>query len=218
MISFSLIDTETTADFRVFLLRAAQVDGDAVRLIACGNMLAVYAPVLFPRGLLDNTPTVLGLRIFGLADKQFFDVVLPPRTMLDRLTYLGIDENGVEVQLPPSGAGISWSGVSPPRTGWESMESVSVNLLESIARSGIDEVTHALPANAKGHILHKVRCEVWGRPLPGYESIVAGAAFAAFSFGFLHPEDPVTIFRVGTWTRLTSTRGHVLIRSASSAS
>jgi hypothetical protein len=57
-----------------------------------------------------------------------------------------------------------------------------------------------------------VRAEVWGRPIDGLEYVPAGAAFAAESLGFLADDEPVTILETGPWTRLTTRRGHTLVR------
>ena len=55
------------------------------------------------------------------------------------------------------------------------------------------------------------------RPLAGghhLEHVPAGGAFAALSLGFLggDSEDEVRIYETGPWTRLTTDRGHVLIK------
>ena len=42
--------------------------------------------------------------------------------------------------------------------------------------------------------------------------IPAGAAFAAYSLGFLAPGDRVLVYRQGNWLRLSTDRGHVLVR------
>ena len=59
--------------------------------------------------------------------------------------------------------------------------------------------------------MRRVRSEVWGRPIAGLEHVPAGAAFAALSLGFLG-DDEVRIFETGPWTRLTTQRGHVLVK------
>jgi hypothetical protein len=48
--------------------------------------------------------------------------------------------------------------------------------------------------------------------MPDGSGIPAGAAFALYSLGFLFPIDPVHVFEVGTWQRLSTRRGHVLVR------
>ncbi|MDP3207798.1 MAG: hypothetical protein Q8M65_01490, partial [Rhodoglobus sp.] len=61
-------------------------------------------------------------------------------------------------------------------------------------------------------IVHRVRTEIWGRPLDDFEFVPAGAAFAAFALGFLADTDSVAIYESGPWTRLTTKRGHVLVK------
>jgi hypothetical protein len=41
--------------------------------------------------------------------------------------------------------------------------------------------------------------------------VPTGAAFGAFSLGFLG-DDAVRLYETGPWTRLTTRRGHVLVR------
>ena len=60
--SFSLTDSLSLADLQVYLSRAGRVEDGAVRLISAAGVLAVYTAILYPRGLLDSSPTVLGLR------------------------------------------------------------------------------------------------------------------------------------------------------------
>jgi hypothetical protein len=61
-----------------------------------------------------------------------------------------------------------------------------------------------------------VRSEVWGRPVEGAALVTAGAAFAAYSLGFLSDSEAVRVFESGPWTRLTTSRGHVLVRRTGS--
>jgi hypothetical protein len=84
-------------------------------------------------------------------------------------------------------------------------------LLEGVARAGIEEISSAVPEAVGEQLVRRVRTEVWSRPIPGFEHVPAGAAFAAFSMGFLG-DDAVRILETGPWTRLTSNRGHVLVR------
>ena len=43
-------------------------------------------------------------------------------------------------------------------------------------------------------------------------TLLMGAAFAALSLGFLGEDDPVAVYESGPWTRLTTKRGHVLVK------
>ncbi|KZC93934.1 MULTISPECIES: hypothetical protein [Clavibacter] len=226
--SFALRDALALGDLQTFLGRSARVDDGAVRLIGSGGVLAVYTSVLQPAGLLDRAPTVLGLRTFAADTRAPVDSVVPIRALLDRLARLegpatGSPGEPVGVLVPPDTATAAWAGISPPRAGWERVDDVAAAALRAAARAGIDEVAAAVPSGIGEQIVSRVRGEVWGRPVDGAPDVVAGGAFAAYSLGFLGPdpapdaeadddEPPVAVFRAGPWMRLTTSRGHVLIR------
>jgi hypothetical protein len=226
--TFTLVDVASLDDLRVFLGRAARVEDGSVRMIAGSGVLAVYAAVLYPAGLLDETPTVLGLRTFALAtpegsEPESFDVVVPIGSLASRLDrargeigdiaspFEPAAARSVTISLPMSVASATWAAISPPRGGWHALPPAEAALLDGVARNGIDEIAQAVPDAVGEQIVRRVRTEVWGRPIPGLEHIPAGAAFAAVSMGFLG-EDPVRILETGPWTRLTTARGHVLVR------
>jgi hypothetical protein len=215
--SFTLVDSAALGDLHVFLSRAARVDEGSVRLIGGGGVLAVYVSVLHPAGLLDQSPTVLGLRTFALSSKDSFDTVVPVRSLIGRVesaieSAAQADNKQSTVSVPMSVNTVTWAAITPPRGGWIAFDSVASEVLEKAAREGIDEVATAVPDGAGEAIVHKVRTEVWGRPLddPGY--LPAGAGFAAVSLGFLGDDEPASVFESGTWTRVTTKRGHVLVK------
>jgi hypothetical protein len=218
--SFTLIDAASLGDLKVYLGRAARVDNGSVRLIGGLGVLAAYTAVLTPKGLLDSTPTVLGLRTFALASPDAFDVVVSIRALLDRLAQLSVLNNSasgpLDVSLPPVETGVAWAGISPPRGGWEPVGALDAGVLERAARAGIAEVAAAVPADTGEQLVHRVRSEVWGRDLPDLPEfepgIPAGAAFCAVSLGFVKNDDDVSVYRTGQWQRLTMKRGHVLVR------
>ncbi len=223
--TLSLIDAASLGDLKVYLGRAARVDGGAaVRLIGGMGVLAAYTASLVPKGLLDSTPTVLGLRTFALSHPEPFDVVVAIRPLLDRLAQASVMSNAaegnVEVPLPPVEGGVAWAGVSPPRGGWVPTGKLDPRVLEEAARKGIAEVAAGVPADPGEHLVHRVRSEVWGRDLPVSVGetddptlrIPAGAAFCAVSLGFVKLDDPVSVFTSGGWSRLSMKRGHVLVR------
>ena len=213
---FSLVDSLSLGDLQVFLSRAQRVEDGSVRLIAGSGVLAVYVAVLVPAGLLDQSPTVLGLRTFALTGPDAFDAVVPVRSLLERLNRLQseiVDPTApVTVSLPMQVNTVTWAAISPPRGGWKALESVEASVLESVAKSGIDEVAAAIPTGTGEQIVQRVRSEVWGHPIAGLEYVPAGAAFAGLSLGFLGGPGPVRIYETGPWTRLTSERGHVLVK------
>ena len=109
---------------------------------------------------------------------------------------------------------VTWAAISPPKGGWRPLESITSGLLNQVARAGIDEVATAVPTGTGVQIVQRVRSEVWGREIEGIEDLPAGGAFAALSLGFLGDSDAdeVRVFESGPWTRLTTPRGHVLIK------
>jgi hypothetical protein len=221
-VNLTLPSEHDASDLSVFLERAAKLGCEHVRLIGAGPALAAYVGVLVPSGLLDTAPTVLGLRVVdrGLAGEVYasdaspehesflpVDTVVTIRGMLDRLA-----RPELSFALPVGEAGIAWAGVSAPRSGWEALGSLSATDLEAIARSGIDEIAGS---NGLGTIIvTRARREVWGRAIssnPELKPLVAGAAFAAFGLGFLGEDEPV-LSRSGKWMRVTTSRGHILVR------
>jgi hypothetical protein len=217
--SFSLTDSLSVSDLQTYLSRAARVEEGSVRLIGGSGVLAVYSAILYPRGLLDQTPTVLGLRTFAIQPDGAFDAVVPIRSLLDRLARIadafpeGDAPSGpVEVRMPLEVSTVTWAGISPPRGGWRSVGETQVELLQRTAAGGIAEVAEALPSGTGEQLVQRVRAEVWGRPIDGLEYVPAGAAFAAESLGFLAAGEPVSILETGPWTRLTTRRGHTLVR------
>jgi len=214
--SFSLADPLSLGDLQVYLSRAARVLDGSVRLIASGGVLAVYTGVLYPRGLLDRSPTVLGLRTFALVEQLTLDVVVPLRGVLERIARLQSEDlaphRAVSVPVPLEAGTASWAGISPPLRGWSTLGETDAARLEAAARSGIDEVAAVIPVGTGEQIVERVRSGVWGRDIPGLDNVPAGAAFAAFSLGFLAGDEPVRLFEVGPWARLSTSRGHVLVR------
>ncbi|PJJ63507.1 hypothetical protein [Compostimonas suwonensis] len=233
--SFSLVDSLALGDLQVYLSRAGRIEDGSVRLIAGSGVLAAYSAVLYPRGLLDSTPTVLGLRTFALAQSADFDAVVPMRSLFDRLARLeasvqtvsaqttpapdaatrdaaAAGSGPVVVQLPHEVSTVTWAGISPPKGGWHPVGEIASSVLDSVARESIDEVAAAVPTGTGEQLVQRVRAEVWGRPIPGFEYVPAGAAFSHLSLGFLSPDEPVKLYETGPWTRLTTVRGHTLVR------
>ncbi|MEO8261602.1 MAG: hypothetical protein ABI566_03445 [Pseudolysinimonas sp.] len=213
--SFTLADSQTLEDLQVFLARAARIEEGSVRLIAGSGVLAVYIAVFYPQGLLDESPTVLGLRTVALvpgADgtADTFDAVVPVRSLLGRIDTAKTT-GSTAISLPMEVNTATWAAISPPKGGWHASGSTTAPVLDAVARSGIDEVAAAIPTGTGEQIVRRVRSEVWSRPIPGLEHVPAGAGFAALGLGFLG-DDEVRIFETGPWTRLTTQRGHVLVK------
>ncbi|MEC5184410.1 hypothetical protein RCH12_001875 [Cryobacterium sp. MP_3.1] len=214
--SFSLSDSLSLGDLQVYLSRASRVEDGSVRLVSAAGVLAVYTAILYPRGLLDSSPTVLGLRTFALTEPVDLDVVVPVRSLLDRLLRLEAAvtdaDAPVTVTVPLQVSSVTWAGITPPKGGWTSHGSAAPAVLEAAARDGIAEVASVIPTGTGEQIVQRVRSEVWGRPIEALDFVPAGAGFAAVSLGFLAADEPVQLFETGPWTRLSTARGHILVR------
>jgi hypothetical protein len=216
--TLTLVDGLALRDLQVYLSRASRIEEGSVRLIAGGGILAVYVAVIYPAGLLDEVPTVLGLRTFALTETTAVDAVVPIRSLLERVNRL--DAEMTEAAAPvtmtvPMGVNtVTWAAISPPKGGWIPRPPSTTAVLNRVARAGIAEVASTVPTGTGAQLVQKVRAEVWGRDIDGLEDVAAGGAFAALSLGFLsdNEEDEVRVFESGPWTRLTSPRGHVLIK------
>jgi len=214
--AFSLQDPLALGDFRTYLGRAGRVEDGSVRLIAGGGVLAAYAAVLYPAGLLDESPTVLGLRTFALPLKEEFDVVVPLGSLLRRVDSAEaeiVDASApVVVRIPLQVNSVTWAAISPPRGGWMALDPIPSILLEAAGHDGIREVAETIPDGTGEAIVHRVRSEVWGRPIRGFDHIPTGAGFAALTLGFLGDDEQVPVFETGPWTRLSTKRGHILVK------
>jgi len=230
--SFTLADPRALDDLQLYLARATRIEEGSVRLVAGGGVLAVYVAALSPAGLTDEMPTVLGLRVVRILETEGLDAVVPLAALRGRLDRaqeerdLGASPAGPEdapagarISLPHEAPSVVWAAISPPRGGWQAQGPIETGMLERVAREGIAEVAAAVPEAAGEQIVRRVRSEVWGRPIPGAEHLPAGAAFAALGLGFLGPSDAsgdlaaaLESYETGTWTRLSSPRGHILVK------
>jgi hypothetical protein len=218
-----LLDADSLADLRTFLARASRIDDSGVRLLAADHVLAVSAPVLHPQGLLDRSPTIIGMRTFALAHAASADVLATPRELIDRIVRtLGGSTTGrpdgsapAALELPPAARPAPWVGQAPPRGGWERAGDVDTIELELVARTGAAEIAEALPTAVGDQIVQKVRSQVWSRPLGDGFGLPTGAAFAAVGLGFIAEPERATVFRSGGWVRLSTRRGHVLANAVS---
>ncbi|QAB18030.1 hypothetical protein Leucomu_08955 [Leucobacter muris] len=206
-----LADHATRDDLRIFLERLLRAGEAEVRLMTRGPALAVYGCTQAPRGITDPVPVVLVMRAFALAEApaEAVDATVQARALLDRIARLGIV--GLALDVPDVTAMAAWAGVLPPVSGWTAAGAVDAASLASVAEQGIARVSAALPQDPGEAVVERVRASVWGSEIsPG---LPAAAAFAAEVMGFLRDEDRVLVSRSVTWTRLTMTRGHVLVRS-----
>lgn len=208
-----LADRQTVADFRTFTARARANDDGGMHLVAAGRVLAAYVRTLAPTVLGEAVPTVLGLRTMALTQDAELDRTVALGSVLDRLAHL--EQEGTAFPVPPVPVIETWAGVLPPRSGWSAAGSMPCDALERAAREGIAQVAQSLPTGAGAPLVSSARIAVWGSPLDGVSTPVpAGAAFGAFSLGFLAAGEEASLFTNGRWSRLSTSRGHVLARAA----
>ncbi|HEY8589396.1 MAG TPA: hypothetical protein VIL55_07585, partial [Naasia sp.] len=192
--TFTLVDGPSVDDLVTYLGRAQRVEDGSVRLIAGSGILAAYTAILYPSGLLDSGPTVLGLRTFALRGAVEFDAVVPMRSLLERLERAreATPDGYVPVGVPTEVSTVTWAGISPPKGGWKLVGETSAGILEEAGRAGIAAVADALPDGTGEQIVRRVRGEIWARPIEGLEHVPAGVGFAGIGLGFLgDPEERI---------------------------
>lgn len=202
-------------DLANFLGRARRVNDQAARIIATDCFLQVYVGVFLPRGLLDQTPTVLGLRVCELTEPHTIDEVVPLEALASRVERAQAGDG--TLRLPSPSPSIQWQAITPPRDGWRRRQGVPAALLKSAAEAGVEKVSEAIPGSVGEAIVQKVRAEVWGVPIVGKKNIPSGAGFAADALGFL-TEKSLAVHTCGNWIRLTSKNGYVLVKTAQAQS
>lgn len=198
-------DPLSAADALTFVGRAAPLGDGSVRLQAHGGVLVATSAPLAPRGLLDATPLVLGIRTFAVDPELVCDLVVEASAL-----RAGPDERCLA--LPDTAVSAPWAGVSPPRTGWIQVGAVSASTLAARAQIGIAEVAQSVPTDAGEDAVRAVRAAVWGRTDDALEGLPLGVSFAAHALGFIAGAEEAVLRTSGAWSRLTLARGHVLAR------
>jgi hypothetical protein len=211
MTQLDFLDPRVRADFATFVGRARQASTDgALRIQRFGPTLVLTVAVLPSAGVLAEG-AVLGLRIMPVEDGEALDVTVPIAAVSDRLARPAT--SGTAFPMPPTTLNPTWSGISPPRGGWEPVGEVASADLDRVALAGIEEITRAVPEPLGNLAVQAVRREVWARSTDTVPPVRSGMAFAAHVLGFTHPGEQASVTMHGVWTRLSLTRGHVLTRS-----
>lgn len=205
-------DARDIEDLRSFLARAKKLDSDGVvRFRAFGDVLAVYVSPIYSGSLMSDGPTVIGLRTIPLAGESETDSVVPIESVLERLPKTG---EANYILLPEIRAMAAWTGVTPPRAGWELVGEIPESQITQWAKDGIKEVAETLPESVGSSIAAKVRLGIWGRTISLEFNLPAGSAFAAAGLGFLTKDEQVRVYRAHGWVRLSSRFGHVLAKES----
>ncbi|GAA1990510.1 hypothetical protein [Microbacterium pumilum] len=199
-------DARAASDALTFAGRAKALGDGALRLQATGGTLAMTSAPLSPKGLFDTTPTVLGMRILRVDPELVCDIVVEASS----LTADAGDP--ASIALPETGLAPSWAGISPPRSGWSKQPGLAASALAARAQWGIASVAEAMPLNPGEDAVRSIRATVWGAPDDALGGLPLGAAFAAFALGFIVGEETAPVLTSGPWTRVSLTRGHVIVR------
>jgi len=167
-----LVDDRDAADLATFLGRARRLGATAVRLQASGRILAVTVCALAGSGLMGEG-TVLGMRVFALADDAACDRTVGLDTVLTALSpgpreeavdrrhdAEGPDAEGPDATTTPDTSeghtrltvpGVvvvePWSGMSAPRGGWEPLGVLPGAELVAVAYEAMGIVEPGRPPN-----------------------------------------------------------------------
>ena len=202
-------DPRGLADLGTYLGRARRANPDgAVRLQVVGPLLLTTVAVIEGSGLLGEG-TVLGMRVVAIAPSDAVDTTVSFASVADRLAR---EEPTAVLSVPPTTVRAPWSGLTPPRDGWEPVGQLDGEIVDSIARQGISQIAEGTPDGAGSHAVATLRRRVWGTMSDTMPPIAAGLAFGAHVLGFTASGEPASIAAQGRWTRLTTPRGHVLVR------
>jgi hypothetical protein len=203
-------DPRDLADLQSFLLRAKRLDDDGVvKFRAFGDILACYVSPIYSGSLLADGPTVLGLRTIRLASQSELDSSYSISEVLE-----AIKTDSADLKLPKETARAAWTGVTPPRQGWEEFGTVSQEQITKWAKDGIDEVARTLPASVGSAIAARVRLGIWGKTVSLEFNLPGGSAFAMAGLGFMQKDEEIKVFRTNGWVRLTSSYGHVMAKQS----
>ena len=203
-------DSEALEDLRTYVTRARALDPDgAMRLQSHGTVLAVYVGALPGHGLMA-TGAVIGLRVMALAEAtqgdEDVDVTVSLASVSERLAR----GRTSSFSIPPATVRVGWAAISPPRSGWEPVGTLSVADLKTVAAQGIAEIAKNAPKGSGAHVVAALRQHVWARDARTTPPIPSGAAFAAYALGFL-TQERARVLAHGRWTRLSTATGHVLV-------
>jgi hypothetical protein len=201
------LDTDSdAADLAAYLSRLVRYDpGAVVRLRADGPVLGVFSQPPFG---------VIALRGTRLAKPATVDLTLPAKLLLDRL---GADA-ALELASPVTGP--AWTGLLPPRAGWQRQAGAPATALADAVATGVaefrarcDELPEPDRTRAR---MDAIAEEVWTRPV--LAGLPLRAAHAAQALGFLASAGEASVHRTARWLRLDAPRGTVAVRLGSSLS
>ncbi|WP_381798429.1 hypothetical protein [Streptomyces niveus] len=211
-----LADTAEAADLAAFLGRLIRYDrAAAVRLQAGGGAVAVFGRPPAFEVLAIRTARLRDVGSGSLEGPVELDVTVSAGELLE-----AIDELTGGFGLPAAVTGPPWTGVLPPRGGWQQVPGLpgSDGLRQAVAAAVTEFRTRdeALPAAHRDRAERdRIGREIWSRTV-GDTGLPLRAVHAAQSVGFLRPmpEDaPVALLRAGAWMRLRTPYGSIAVRT-----
>ncbi|WP_030984288.1 hypothetical protein [Streptomyces sp. NRRL S-1813] len=230
MTALHLADAGEAADLAAFLARLIHYDkAAAVRLQAGGGVLAVFGrPPSFE---------VLAIRTARLAGDSTLDATVSAGELLD-----GIEESANVLTVPDAVTGPPWTGLLPPRGGWQRVPGLPAP--ETLVRAVAAAVAEFRARDEELPPQHRTRSErdrigreIWSRTL-GDTHLPLRAAHAAQSLGFLRParagalvgggassgaaaaaprSQPLSLLSAGGWLRLSTPYGSIAVRTSGPA-
>ncbi|MFE2018381.1 hypothetical protein ACFW9O_10110 [Streptomyces sp. NPDC059499] len=212
--SLQFADAREAADLAAFLGRLLHYDrAAAVRLQAGGGALAVFGrPPSFE---------VLAIRTARLSGTHDFDTTVSAGELLESLDTGESDGGSAgSGDLPAPVTGPPWTGVLPPRRGWEQRPglpgplALRTALTEAVAEFRARD--EALPEDRRTRAERDlIGRDIWSRTV-GDTELPLRAVHAAQSLGFLKPapDFPVALLGAGSWLRLRTPFGSVALRGA----
>ncbi|WP_238431485.1 hypothetical protein [Streptomyces cavernae] len=214
-----LADPGEAADLAAFLGRLLHYDrAAAVRIQASGTALAVFGrPPSFE---------VLAVRTARLAKpyENGLDVSLDVTVSAGDLLE-SVDEPAATVGVPGTITGPPWTGVLPPRGGWQGEPGLPApDAVRAMVAAAVGEfrtrTEELAPERRTRAELDRIGREIWSRPVAD-TGLPIRAAHAAQSLGFLRParagapdESPLALFSSGAWLRLRTPYGSIAVRRA----
>lgn len=205
MSSISFSDSEVLQDVLTFAGRSTRFGDGHLRLRAQGGVLAATAAALAPRPNSVSCPTITVMRFLPVSKEIELDRVVEASGII-------ADEKLESLQLPDQNLQLPWAAISPPKGAWERVDAISASLIATKAQLGIAEVANQLPDAPGEEIVRTIREGVWGRAEATMAGVPLGAAYAAFSWGFVVGNEDGVLFKAPGWWRLSMARGHVLLR------
>lgn len=203
---------EDLQDLRSYLTRAHKLDADGlVKFRAFSDVLAIYVAPIFSGSLLQDGPTVLGLRTVRLAGEHEIDASFDIASILERIPQAS---ETAELPLPPTSKRAAWTGITPPRAGWQREQEIPQQLITEWAKAGIAEVQATLPESIGSSIAARVRLQIWGKSVGLSYNFPSAVAFALAGLGFMSAGEQVQVFRTKGWVRLSTQHGHVLSKES----